>query len=103
MPTKSVSASDLVAGLFASFHSGEPVPKTRVMSPEAAVELFSSSMFAADTPPTLQPAAVYVSHGAGAVWPPSLTMFGSVSLEPSTVSVQYLKELVNTGEPVLEK
>ena len=58
MPTKSVSASDFVAGVFASVHSGESVPKTRVMSPDGAVELFSSSMFAAETPPTLQPAAV---------------------------------------------
>ena len=100
MPTKSVSASDFVAGVFASFHSGEPAPKTRVMSPDGAVELFSSSMFAADTPPTLQPAAVYVSHGAGAVWPPSPTMFGSVSFVPSTVSVQYLNDDVNCGAPV---
>ena len=56
MPTKSASAS--VGFVLASVHSGEPAPKTRVMSPDAAVDVFSSSMFAADTPPTLHPAAV---------------------------------------------
>jgi hypothetical protein len=30
-------------------------------------------------------------------------MFGSVSAVPSTVSVQYLNELVNCGAPVLVK
>ncbi len=97
MPTKSASAS--VGFVLASVHSGEPAPKTRVMSPDGAVDVFSSSMFAADTPPTLQPAAVYVSHGAGVVCAPSETMFGSESSVPSTVSVQYLKEDVNVGTP----
>ena len=41
-----------------------------------------------------------MSHGAGAVWPPSPTMFGSVSFVPSTVSVQYLNDDVNCGAPV---
>ena len=36
--------------------------------------------------------AVYVSHGAGVVCPLSVTMFGSESSVPSTVSVQYLNE-----------
>ena len=65
--------------------------------------LFSSSMFAAETPPTLQPACVYVSHGAGVVWPPSPTMFGSESSEPSTVSVQYLNDDVKVGVPSARK
>src|SRR5437899_9572054 len=100
MPTKSASDFVFVAGSFASFHSGDPVPNTFVMSPEAEVELFSSTMFAVETPPTLQPAFVYVTHGAGAVWPPSPTMFGIVSVVPSTVSVQYLNDEVKRGTPV---
>ena len=58
MPTKSASDFVFVAGFAASFHSSEPTPKTRVMSPDAVVELFSSTMFALETPPTLQPACV---------------------------------------------
>ena len=45
-------------------------------------------------------ASRHVSQGAGVVWPPSPTMFGSESSEPSTVSVQYLKEDVNVGVPL---
>ena len=56
MPTKSACA--LVLSALASFHSGLPEPNTRVMSPVGAVEVFSSSMFAAETPPTSQPAYV---------------------------------------------
>ena len=53
MPTKSArrSVDDSAA-------SGEVGPKTVAMSPPGAIEVFSSSMFAAETPPTLQPAAV---------------------------------------------
>ena len=97
MPTKSASAS--VGFATASFHSGDPVPNTRVMSPAGAVEVFSSSMFAAETPPTLQPACVNVCHGGVVVWPPSETMFGSASSTPSTVSVQYLNDELNNGFP----
>src|SRR5213596_2535670 len=77
MPTKSVWAFARVAGLLASFHSGEPTPKTRVMSPLGEVELFSSSMFAVPTPPKSHPARVYGTHGAGVVFCPSVIMFGS--------------------------
>ena len=62
----------------ASFHCGEPVPKTFVMSPEAAVPMFSSTMFAVATAPKLQPALVYGTHGAGAFGPVGVTMFGTV-------------------------
>ena len=58
---------------------------------------FSSSMFAAETPPTLQPAAVNGSQGGGVVCPPSPTMFGAESSAPSTVSVQYLNADVKVG------
>jgi hypothetical protein len=54
MPTKSVCA--ICGFAIASLYSGEPTPKTRVMSPVGAVELFSSSMFAVPTPPKSQPA-----------------------------------------------
>ncbi len=97
MPTKSVSASCGFAS--ASLNGSEPCPKTCVMSPVAAVELFSSSMFAVPTPPTSQPARANGTHGAGVFFCPSVIMFGSGSLafEPaggSTGLVQYLNELI---------
>src|SRR2546422_2660751 len=49
MPTKSVCASAGVA--LASFHSGEPVPKTLVMSPAGVVLVFSRTTFAVETAP----------------------------------------------------
>ena len=74
IPTKSVCAS---CGLLcASSHSGEPEPKTFVMSPLALVDVFSSSMFAVPTPPTSQPLRVNGTHGAGVVFWPSEIMFG---------------------------
>src|SRR5262245_6610693 len=100
IPTKSVVACARVAGLLASFHSGEPAPNTRVMSPDGAVELFSSSILAAETPPTLQPAWVNVSQGAATVCWFSSIMFGSGSSAPSTVSVQYLNEDEKVGMPL---
>src|SRR5581483_3116074 len=88
MPTKSACASaELV---LASVHSGEPCPNTRVMSPVAFVEVFSSSMFAVPTPPTSQPSRVNGTHGAGVFRPPSVIMFGFGSNTESTWSVQYL-------------
>ena len=56
MPTKSACAFPGLA--CASSHSGEPEPNTRVMSPVAFVEVFSSSIFAVPTPPKSQPARV---------------------------------------------
>ena len=73
-PTKSVCASrraGVPAGAAfdasASFHSGEPAPKTFVMSPVASVLVFSSTVFATPTLPTSQPARVNGTHGAGAL------------------------------------
>src|SRR3954451_20176925 len=115
MPTKSVCARARAAVFegasceaLPSFHSLEFSPKTRVMSPEGSVwplfgplvkiaVLFSSSMFAAETPPTLQPACVNASHGGVTVCCPSPTMFGRLSSAPSTVSVQYLNDELNAG------
>jgi hypothetical protein len=95
MPTKSVCAR--CEFVFASFHSGEPDPNTFVMSPEAEVEVFSSSMFAVATPPTSQPARVNGTHGAAVVLPVSVIMFDRGSTDASTGSVQYLNQLVNGG------
>src|SRR6185312_4577102 len=97
MPTKSACALARVAGSLASFHSGEPTPKTRVMSPLGAVDVFSSSMLAVPTPPKSQPARVNGTHGAGVVFWPSVIMFGSGSPVGSTGFVQYLNELVKVG------
>ena len=107
IPTKSVSAFARAAvpdgaafDANASFHSGDPVPKASLMSPKGPVPVFSSSMFAAETPPKLHPALVYGTQGAGVFFWPSKTMFGSGSFTPvesSTRSVQYLKALLKAG------
>src|SRR5689334_10336183 len=93
MPTKSACA--FAGDAAASFHSGELAPETRVMSPVAFVEVFSSSMLAVPTPPTSQPARVNGTHGAGVFFPPSVTMFGFGSSVASTWSVQYLNDEEN--------
>ncbi len=95
MPTKSVWP--ICGFAAASFHSGDPAPNTRVMSPVAEVDAFSNSMFAVPTPPTSQPARVNGTHGAGVFLPPVVTMFGSGSPTGSTALVQYLNELENVG------
>ena len=77
------------------------VATSRAVGPPLIVTalLFSSSMFAAETPPTEQPAPVNVSHGAGVVAPPSVTMFGSGSFAAATVLFQYLNDDVKVGTP----
>src|SRR5258708_2161607 len=118
IPTKSVcalvlrafggcrNAFSLAASAFeaaASFHSGVAAWNTWVMSPNAPVPVFSSSMLAVETPPKSHPARVNGTHGAGVVFavPESpLTMFGRGSrapVESSTRSVQYLKEVLKAG------
>src|SRR5919108_3027629 len=107
MPTKSVRALARAAvpegaafEAIASFHSGDPVPNASLMSPNGPVPVFSSSMFAVETPPKSQPARVNGTQGAGVVFWLSVTMFGSGSLAPvesSTRSVQYLKAVLNAG------
>src|SRR2546423_14588 len=79
-----------------------PLPNTLVMSPDEPVLVFSSSMFASDTAPTSHPARVKGTHGAGVFFWPVVTMFGSLSGNP-TGSVQYLNALekpVELGFPV---
>src|SRR5579859_2659473 len=60
MPRKS-----LVRFALLSFASGEPAPKTWVMS----LPLFSRTMLAVETAPKLQPALTYGTHGAGRTFP----------------------------------
>jgi hypothetical protein len=73
------------------------------MSPFAGlVPVFSSTVFATETFPTSQPARVYETHGAGAVFgvPESpFTMFGRLSAGEDTGAVQYLKDDENVGVP----
>ncbi len=104
IPTKSVRAC--CGFVFASVASGEGLPNTCVMSPVAAVELFSSSRFAVPTPPTSHPSRVNGTHGAGVFFCPSVIMFGSGSFaDPpaggSTGLVQYLNELIPENFGVL--
>src|SRR5580698_10430540 len=99
MPSKSVTA--LVELVLASFHCGEFAPKTVVMSPVAPVLTFSSSMSAMPTAPKLQPARVYVTHGAGICEPSGCTRLGTVGVPlAETVSVQYWKVLGKLNAPV---
>src|SRR6266702_2608542 len=77
MPTKSANAwpgFDLTSAA-----SVELAPKTVGMS----VAMFSSTVFAVATWPTLQPARVYGTHGAGALLPSAVSMLnlGSVGVE----------------------
>src|SRR5215813_15603347 len=74
IPTKSVCARFRAAepagaalDAWASSHSGDPAPKTLVMSPPGPVPVFSSTMFADATAPKSHPARVYGTHGAGVV------------------------------------
>src|ERR1051326_4593741 len=74
MPTKSANAW---AGLaVTSAACGEPAPKTVGMS----VAMFSSTVLAVATWPTLQPARVYGTHGAGAFLPSAVSMLNVVSV-----------------------
>jgi hypothetical protein len=41
--------------------------------------MFSSSMFAVPAAPRSQPARVYATHGAGAIFPPGVTIVGALS------------------------
>src|SRR5207245_6301558 len=113
MPTKSVSAFARAAvpdgaafDATAALHSGEPVPNTSDMSPNGPVPVFSSSMFASETAPKSQPARVNGTQGAGVFFCPSVIMLGNGSFAPvesSTLSVQYLKAVLNSGTLVGEK
>src|SRR4030088_3646263 len=103
IPTKSAWALTRVAGLNASFHSAVLAPKACVISPNGPVPVFSSSMLAVETPPKLHPARVNGTQGAGVVFCPSVTMFGRGSRvgasrrESSTLSFQYLNDVLMTG------
>src|ERR1700674_2382414 len=108
MPTKSVWARVLSAsgGSFAaanfaasaaeaaaSVACGEVAPKTVGMS----IEVFSSSMFAVPTPPTLHRARVKGTHGAGAFLPCAVRMLVVRSVPAAPVgwnsgAVQYANE-----------
>src|SRR5215213_10033360 len=106
MPTKSVCArlraavpAGAAAEASASFHSGEPEPKTFVMSPFGPVPVFSSTTLASAVAPQSQPARVYGTHGAGAFFgvplsPLTITGVGSAGGTPmsSVRSVQYLND-----------
>src|SRR5919201_5761338 len=106
MPTKSVCARFRAAvpggaafDACASSHSGEPAPKTFVMSPAGVVAVFSSTTFASAVAPQSQPARVYGTQGAGAFFgvplsPLTMLKFGSVgtALTSSVRSVQYLND-----------
>src|SRR6266566_3741214 len=74
IPTKSaVACFGLVA---ASIASGDFAPNTVEMS----ILGFSRIVFAVATEPTLQPARVYGTHGAGAFWPEAVSILNFVSV-----------------------
>ena len=91
MPTKSEVAWPGLA--FASAACGEVAPNTVGMS----MLVFSSSMFAVATPPTLQPARVNGTQGAGAFSPCAVSMLKVVSFPAAGVgsksgAVQYAND-----------
>src|SRR5467141_4756763 len=99
MPTKSANA--LFGSLFTSAASGELAPKTVGIS----VAMFSRMALAVDTPPQLQPARVYGTHGAGAFLPSAVSILNLVSVGAEVVgsksgSVQYANETPRLVEPV---
>src|SRR5258708_5123744 len=91
IPTKSANACP---GLLAtSCACTEPAPKTVGMS----VAIFSRIVFAVATAPTLHPARVDATHGAGALCPSAVNMLNCVSVGVLVVgskigSVQYANE-----------
>src|SRR5262250_1630419 len=100
-PTKSVCAlaraavpGGAAAEATASFHCGEPAPNTLVMSPLGPVPVFSSTVLAVATAPKSHPARVNGTHGAGALSPLGVTMFGTVVVGAAG-SVQYPNEPEN--------
>src|SRR5258707_11931592 len=89
IPTKSLVAwLELLA---ASIASGEPGPNTVVMS----APVFSSSRLAMETAPTLHPARVNGTHGAGAFLPSCVSILKVGSETGLTKSVQYVNDVVN--------
>src|SRR5262249_45188342 len=92
IPTKSANAWPGLA--LTSAASGEPAPNTVGMS----MAVFSRMVLALATAPTSQPARVYGTHGAGAIFPNSLIIVGVVSvgvaglLGSKSGAVQYAKE-----------
>src|SRR5262249_51246145 len=80
IPSPTKSANDWVPAAppspATSIASGEPAPKTVGMS----MAVFSRTVLAAPTAPKSQPARVYGPHGAGAIFPSSLTISGLVSV-----------------------
>src|SRR5258708_37455550 len=92
IPTKSfVAWLELLA---TSAASGEPAPNTVVMS--ACV--FSSSMLAIETAPTLHPARGKGTHGAGAFLPEGVSRLCVGSATGATTSRQDVNAVVN-GDP----
>ena len=81
-----VSVADLSESARGCAESG----RTRIVSPVAFVDAFSSSMFAVPTPPTSHPSRVNGTHGAGVFLPPNVIIAGFGSCAASTTSVQYL-------------
>src|SRR5712692_8533769 len=79
IPTKSANACP---GLFfTSIASGEFAPNTVGIS----MAVFSRIVFAAATAPTLQPARVYGTQGAGAFLPAAVSILGVVSVGVNVV------------------
>src|SRR5471032_3029827 len=97
MPSKSAAAWALVAEVVDSMYSGEPTPKTVVMSDV----MFSSTVLATPTWPTSQPLRANETQGAGATSPFCPTMIGTL-VEP-VGSVQYANVLAKLTLPLALK
>src|SRR6202035_2205892 len=87
MPSKSAAAllKLLLASARAAASTVGSFANTVLISPLT----FSSSMLAIETAPTLQPARVHGTHGAGAFFPSGVIMKNDGSVFAFTMSVQY--------------
>src|SRR5580704_3247605 len=96
MPSKSAAAllKLLLASARAAASTVGSFANTVLMSPLT----FSSSMFAIETAPTLQPARVHGTHGAGAFFPSAVIMKNLGSVVVLTMSVQYWNEAANPSK-----
>src|SRR5713101_8358069 len=99
MPSKSATAwlKLLFASASAAASTVGSLANTVLISPFT----FSSSMFAMEAAPTLQPARVQGTHGAGAFFPSGVIIKNDGSVVALTMSVQYWNDEANPSKNLL--
>src|SRR5579863_1560513 len=100
MPSKSAIAGAVflaATSACTAIFSDEFAPKTVRTAPK----MFSSSMVEIDTAPTLLPARLQGTHGAGAFFPSLVIMKKVGSVVALTISVQYWNEAAKPSKLAL--